>query len=169
MSVSLFIRSAFMLHTLIFMLHFLWVARSVHAVCDSAHLLGGPIQNLFSGGICLPVSDLRYLTTQSTWSTNVITTANKIITSKNSTLKGQYKHSNQSTVRTPNSVQGVINTFQAIPLISCRGQGVNLTTHLHLAPKLRMRRSIPPLPHTTSWRLRLRLLPNYKKTVKQEN
>ena len=36
-----------MLHTLIFMLHFLWVARSVYVLCDSTHLQGGPIWNLF--------------------------------------------------------------------------------------------------------------------------
>jgi len=47
MSASMFSRSAFMSHTLIFMLHFLWVARSVYAFCDSAHLQGGPIWNLF--------------------------------------------------------------------------------------------------------------------------
>lgn len=36
-----------MLHTSIFMLHFLRVARSVYAFRDSAHLQGGPIWNLF--------------------------------------------------------------------------------------------------------------------------
>jgi hypothetical protein len=30
--------------------------------------------------------------------------------------------------------------------------GVKLTTHLHLLPRLRMRRAIPPLPHTSSSR-----------------
>jgi hypothetical protein len=29
--------------------------------------------------------------------------------------------------------------------------GVKLTTHLHLAPRLRMRRPVPPFPHTSSW------------------
>jgi hypothetical protein len=42
MSASLFSLSSFILVTLIFMLHFLWVALS-----DSAHLQGGPICNLF--------------------------------------------------------------------------------------------------------------------------
>jgi hypothetical protein len=32
------------------------------------------------------------------------------------------------------------------------GRGVNLTTHLHLAPRLRMHGDIPPIPHTLSWR-----------------
>jgi len=32
------------------------------------------------------------------------------------------------------------------------GRGVKLTTHLHLAPRLRMRGAIPPLPNTSSWR-----------------
>jgi hypothetical protein len=32
------------------------------------------------------------------------------------------------------------------------GWGVKLTTHLHLAPRWRMRGSIPPFPHTSSWR-----------------
>jgi len=30
--------------------------------------------------------------------------------------------------------------------------GVKLTTHLHLAPRLRIRGVIPPLSHTSSWR-----------------
>jgi hypothetical protein len=32
------------------------------------------------------------------------------------------------------------------------GQAVKLTTHLQLLPRSRKRGSIPPLPHTPSWR-----------------
>jgi hypothetical protein len=32
------------------------------------------------------------------------------------------------------------------------GRGVKLTTHLHLMPRSRMRRGIPPLPNTHPWR-----------------
>jgi len=31
-------------------------------------------------------------------------------------------------------------------------RGLKLTTHLHLAPSLRTRGAIPPLPHKFSWR-----------------
>jgi hypothetical protein len=32
------------------------------------------------------------------------------------------------------------------------GRGMKLTAHLHLVPRLRMSKTIPSLPHTSSWR-----------------
>jgi hypothetical protein len=34
-----------------------------------------------------------------------------------------------------------------------RGQGVTLTTHLHLVPRSRMSRSYTPLPQAPTWRV----------------
>jgi hypothetical protein len=36
--------------------------------------------------------------------------------------------------------------------LGVNGRVVNLTTHLHLVPKSRIRRAIPLLPNTSSWR-----------------
>jgi hypothetical protein len=41
--------------------------------------------------------------------------------------------------------------LDALPL-GWSGQGMKLTTHLHLVPRLRMCEAIPPLYHTSSWR-----------------
>jgi len=36
-------------------------------------------------------------------------------------------------------------------LFSTNDQGVKVTTHLHLVPRLRMHEATLPLPHTSSW------------------
>jgi hypothetical protein len=47
------------------------------------------------------------------------------------------------------SIQGVPEALT--PGVKRRG-GVKLTIHLHLVPRLRMHKSTPPLPHTSSRR-----------------
>jgi len=46
----------------------------------------------------------------------------------------------------------LFNVYQGLFPWGQSGRGVKLTTHLHLVPRSRIRRTIPPLPNTPSWR-----------------